>query len=413
MKQLSTNEIHKISEELSSILDSRIQKVLASDKGLGFELFKASEISYLWIDLDPTLPMVLHFDKLPGTIKLKKSAPIQLFLKAHLEGKRISEVQHIESLGRVINFEFGYDDPLKLEVRLFPHGANAIANYGGKKISFNKVKELKTANVEGEIPVTNRNMSDLKTQWLAKKSSKNKSIDLESVRQKEIEKKEAGLAKTKEHLEVLRNDVWAKLGEWLKANQTLDVPKELAKYIDTKKSFSINMQTCFEKAKKNQEKISGTLERIQIIESEIETLKSSNNLKLEKQNANKPTKKDNWKGYRFSVNPKVEVFVGKSAQENLNILRFAQSWDYWVHIKDYPGAHGIIRRPRGLDVTEEEFKNVACFIASRSKKSAHFLSPGDVFEVLIAECRYVRPIKGDKLGRVNYSNEKVLSVRMK
>ena len=112
------------------------------------------------------------------------------------------------------------------------------------------------------------------------------------------------------------------------------------------------------------------------------------------------------------LNPKVEVFVGKNAQENLNILRFAQSWDYWMHIKDYPGAHGIVRRPRNYEITDEELKTVARFIASKSRKSAHFLGPNDMFEVLIAECRYVRPIKGDKLGRVNYSNERVLNCRM-
>ena len=35
---------------------------------------------------------------------------------------------------------------------------------------------------------------------------------------------------------------------------------------------------------------------------------------------------------------------------------------------------------------------------------------GQMFDILVAECRHVRPIKGDKVGRVNYTNERVLRV---
>jgi hypothetical protein len=36
---------------------------------------------------------------------------------------------------------------------------------------------------------------------------------------------------------------------------------------------------------------------------------------------------------------------------------------------------------------------------------------GEKHDLLIVECRYVRPIKGDKLGRVHYTHDRVLSVR--
>lgn len=417
MKQLHESEIATITQELQSLLDSKVQKVFISEKGLGLELFRAAQVSYLWFELDPPAPYVLLFDKLPSVIKYKKTAPILLFLKAHLEDKRISEIHHIKELGRVIEFEFGYDNPLKLEIRLFPHGTNAIAHFEQKKISFNKIKEIKKSESEAiEIP-NKRNLNVLSQEWLASKASPRATAkaDPAAIKEKEIQKKEKALQTTEEHLKELQNDIWIKLGSWLKENQSLKVPKEFEKYIDLKKSFSQNVQNSFEKAKKNKEKISGTLERIKIIKDEILKLKDSNPSEFGK-TQNKPLRVDkgkSWKGYRFELNDKVEVFVGKNAQENLNILRFTQSWDYWMHIKDYPGAHGIIRRTRNYEISEEELKTVAQFIASKSKKSAHFLGPNDAFEVLIAECRYVRPIKGDKLGRVNYSNERVLHCRMK
>lgn len=416
MNQLHSLEIKNIVSEMQSLLDSKVQNVFISDRGLGLELFKTSKIIYLWFELEPTNPFILSFEKLPQAIKLKKTAPMLLFLRAHIDGKRLSEVRHVEELGRVVEFEFGYDNPLKLEIRLFPHGANAIAHFEKKKISFDKIKEIKSGGGDMGHESPGRSLSTVSQLWLdSKKSSNVSKKDPELLKEKEIQKKEKALVKTQEHLLELQNDKWAKLGEWLKENQTLKAPKEFSEYIDLKKSFSQNIQIAFEKAKKNQEKISGTLERIKIIQNEISNLKNANPSSFDKQAKApiKSNKSDNWKGYRLSLNPKVEVFVGKNAQENLSILRFAQSWDYWMHIKDYPGAHGIIRRPRNYEVTDEELKTVARFIASKSRKSAHFLGPEDVFEVLIAECRYVRPIKGDKLGRVNYSNERVLNVRMK
>lgn len=417
MKQLQSSEIASITQELQSILDSKVQRVFVSEKGLGLELFKALKTSYLWFELDPPAPYILYFDQMPSVIKSKKSAPILLFLKAHFVGKRISKVQQLEKLGRVIEFEFGYDHPLKLEVRLFPHGTNAIAHFEKKKISFNKIKEIKTSGVESLDTQAPRSLNILSQEWLKAKSSLKiaKKIDPLVVKEKEIQKKERALQKTEEHLIELQNDIWLKLGHWLKENQSLKVPEEFKNHIDLKKSFSQNIQNSFEKALKSQEKISGTIERITILKNEITELKESDISKFS-QTPKKSLRIDKgkvWKGYRLELNSSFEVFVGKNAQENLNILRFAQSWDYWMHIKDYPGAHGIIRRTRNYEVSDEEFKVVAQFIASKSKKSAHFLSPNDAFEVLIAECRYIRPIKGDKLGRVNYSNERVLHCRMK
>jgi predicted ribosome quality control (RQC) complex YloA/Tae2 family protein len=421
MKQLHSSEIASLTQELQFLLDSKVQNVVVSEKGLGLELFKASKISYLWFELDPPAPYILHFDHLPRVIKLKKSAPILLFLKAHFVGKRISQIQQIKDLGRVIELEFGYDHPLKLEVRLFPHGTNAIAHFERKKISFNKIKEMKTSEAENSDPnisiPNSRSLEVITQEWLETKTSPKiaSKIDPLVIQEKEIQKKQKTLQKMQERLNELQNDAWTKLGHWLKENQSLKVPEEFKKHIDLKMSFSQNLQNSFGKAKKNQEKISGTLERIEILKNEIIKLKETEISQFGSTHK-KPLRVDRgkiWKGYRLELNEKLEAFVGKSAAENLNILRFAQSWDYWVHIKDYPGAHGIIRRTRNYEVSDEEFKAIAQFIASKSKKSAHFLGPNDAFDVLIAECRYVRPIKGDKLGRVNYSNERVLHCRMK
>ncbi len=412
MKQLHTSEIKNISKELESFLDSKLQKFFASNSGIGFELRQKDQSRYLWFDLTPVKPCILLFDRIPSVIKLLKTSPLILFAKAHAEGKRLSQIVHQDDLGRVIEFYFGYDDPVKIEVRLFPHGTNVIIQSERKKISFDKVKEIKPQDSVTEIE-NPRDLLTITKEWAAQDEHKTKSKDPEALRLKEIQKKESSLAKMRVHLDQLTNDVWKELGGWLKENQSLDVPDKYKDKIDTQKSFSHNLQNCFQKAKKNQEKISGTLVRIAILEREISEAKAKDAQDFIRPQAQAKNKKnDGWKGYRFQLNEKVEVFVGKNAQENLNILRFAQSWDYWLHIKDYPGAHGIIRRSRNLDVSDEDLRTAAVFVASKSRKSAHFLSPGDSFEALVVECRFVKPIKGDKLGRVIYSNERVIKARM-
>ncbi|NJM10348.1 MAG: hypothetical protein HC883_05700, partial [Bdellovibrionaceae bacterium] len=37
---------------------------------------------------------------------------------------------------------------------------------------------------------------------------------------------------------------------------------------------------------------------------------------------------------------------------------------------------------------------------------------GEKIQILIAECRHVRPIKGDRLGRVTYHNERVFTYQV-
>ncbi|MFN8845269.1 MAG: DUF814 domain-containing protein, partial [Bdellovibrionales bacterium] len=78
---------------------------------------------------------------------------------------------------------------------------------------------------------------------------------------------------------------------------------------------------------------------------------------------------------------------------------------------DYPGSHLILSLDKGQSVPQEVLNEAALWLAESSVKSKVKLS-GMRFDVLGVECRFVRPIKGDKLGRVNYQNERVFTVIM-
>lgn len=434
MKPINKDEVFLIQERLEAYLDARLQKCHYTSKGFVLELFKNKLTSYLVISMDAQNPFVLDFGKIPFSMD-KKTHPVLLFMKTHFEGKRLSAVdshkdEKNEKLERILFFKFGYDNPAILEVRLFPHGQNIIAQSDSKKISFLPVKELKESHAS--LKFITRTLEELRDEAFAKNVKKITPVeDLEAKRDKLKEKKLKSLLISKQQVEEMRTQSWQQLGDFLVAEQSLEVPPQWQTMVDKKKSLSANIQNAFEKSKTLKVKIKGLQERIQILELELTELDTlplesfgPNGLKNKfsklgsgesgdkDQRKNKSGVKVKWKGYRYPLSGGLELFVGKNATENLSILRHAQSWDLWLHLKDYPGAHGIIRRPRGAEVVDSDIQKAARFVATHSKKSAHFLTAGDSFDVLIAECRFVRPIKGDKLGRVQYSDERVIAVRL-
>ncbi len=415
IRQLNIHDILNITNELKLLQNSKVQNISTTDDSIGIELYNKST-QYLWFYLHSKAPQILLFDQIPKVFKLKKTSPVMLFLKAHLVGKRLTDVHHDVKKGRVVNFVFGYDEPVDIEVRLFPHGANLIVTSQNKSISFYKPKDLKTSSPMQDYSddsATPRRLAQISKDFLDQKQNANNKPkkDPEAIRQTLILKKQKALDKMKELSVTQADDKWKTLGLWLTENQTLSVPSEFSGMLPRGISFSEALQYSFDKAKKNAAKIDGTNARIEALKSEIEKLKHAKESQfLSETTKTQKTKTDTWTGYRLNLGDKLEVFVGKNAKENLTILRHAQSWDYWLHIKDYPGAHGILRRPRNHEVESIHLIKAAQFVAARSKKSAHFLSAGDTVEVLVVERRYIRPIKGDKLGRVTFTNEKPIQV---
>ena len=93
---------------------------------------------------------------------------------------------------------------------------------------------------------------------------------------------------------------------------------------------------------------------------------------------------------------------------NLKLLRKAKAWYLWLHIKDFPGAHGIIEKNKTEKVDQATLAHAAREVVKQSV-SGH---QDEDFDVIYAECRYVRPIKGGKSGQVTFTHEKVLRVKV-
>jgi predicted ribosome quality control (RQC) complex YloA/Tae2 family protein len=438
---LSTVEVIRIAGDLQTLVGSQLQDCVQSGSELGLAFYHERSIVWLWFDLNPMRPVVIRsLHKPPAHKKIQR--PLTLFLKARFTGRRLASVRADVDQGRVLILSFHRSQDEKeqeqpqIEARLFPHGQNVIARDGASLISERKPKDLEQVATRVSLSEqTERSWDEIEAEWRARRAGSStrmsreaeKPIDAQGASEKAwlraVEKKEKALEKMREDLASKTSPLWSQAGEWLKSESSEfvlgNIPDEYLSLIDKEKSLSWNIENLFRKTKDNQRKAEGTRTRIVSLEAELYELRrlgpASYVASQNRQPGGRPESllaKASAKGRRYQIGHDLEVFVGKSAADNLAILRKAQSFDYWLHLKDYTGSHAIMRRTRGRTVTDVEFHEAGRWVIEQSLgKRTHELK-GEKFDLLIVECRYVRPIKGDRLGRVNYSHDRVMTIKL-
>lgn len=101
-----------------------------------------------------------------------------------------------------------------------------------------------------------------------------------------------------------------------------------------------------------------------------------------------------------------KVLVGKNNKQNDYLtLKIAKNNDLWLHVKDIPGSHVVIKNPENKDIPEKVLKTAAMLAAYFSK--GRFSSQVPVDYTLK---KNVRKPKGAKPGMVIYDNQKTLFV---
>jgi len=112
-------------------------------------------------------------------------------------------------------------------------------------------------------------------------------------------------------------------------------------------------------------------------------------------------------GLSFTSGP-FTILVGRSAAENESLLsRHVRGNDYWLHVRDYPGAYVFIRTPKGKSVplsTLLDAGNLALFYSKAKDSGA-----GDLY---YTQVKYLRKPKEGKKGLVIPTREKNLFVKL-
>jgi predicted ribosome quality control (RQC) complex YloA/Tae2 family protein len=414
VKAWSVAELDNVVASLRPLVGARLQEVqtLGSDIALGF--YTNQRLLWLWIDLNAIRPALLPWTDLPKPLSNKKT-PVHLFLKAHFRNRALLAVTRDEALGRVVRLQFSDGD--QLEIRLLPHGANFLAKAGDKSISWAKPGEM-SGPVPSPMPGKIRGLEDLREEWLQirgqKGSRKEMKSDPAQKMRGELERKRKGLAKVEEELQRKKDMPWREVGAWLKQNQSLDVPAQWNPFVDKRRKLSWNIEQAFNKAREVEGKVFGTEQRRALLLKDIERLEhdlakppGQMLLKAEKP-AFQPLRESQAEGRTLRINEELIAVAGRNAADNLKLLRKARAWDFWIHIQDRPGAHVILFRNKSTSVSDAVLRQVMEWFVRMQLGAKLAKHGGEKWKFLVAECRHVRPIKGDKLGRVHYQDERVL-----
>lgn len=106
---------------------------------------------------------------------------------------------------------------------------------------------------------------------------------------------------------------------------------------------------------------------------------------------------------RFLATDGTEILVGKNNLQNDQLtLRTAKKTDFWLHVKNIPGSHVIIKSDQPSDETITEAGELAAYY-SKYRFSAQV--PVDVVQV-----KFIHKPNGSKPGYVIYENQKTILV---
>ncbi len=108
---------------------------------------------------------------------------------------------------------------------------------------------------------------------------------------------------------------------------------------------------------------------------------------------------------RYETSDGFTVLIGRNNKENdVLTLETASKGDYWLHTKDIPGSHVIVRT-EGREITETAIFEAAALAALNSKAKNSANVPVDYVPV-----RYVKKPSGAKPGKVIFTHNRTVYV---
>jgi predicted ribosome quality control (RQC) complex YloA/Tae2 family protein len=104
-----------------------------------------------------------------------------------------------------------------------------------------------------------------------------------------------------------------------------------------------------------------------------------------------------------------KIWVGKNAEHNDELtLKYAFKEDLWLHVKDVPGSHVIIKHQAGKNFPTDVIERGAQLAAYNSKRRTETLCA-----VIFTPKKFVRKRKGDPAGAMVVEKEEVILVEPK
>ncbi len=193
-----------------------------------------------------------------------------------------------------------------------------------------------------------------------------------------------------------------------------------------------NAQRFFKKAQKGSRGIEMVDKREKEVQQRLEELKSAQRslpslltpeeikkafqqlFPVKKETADKPKKAKEEKVptpniLRNKISKGFELCVGTSAAANEYVtFQLAQPEDLWFHVRDYPGAHVVLRRLQRDSVMTDDL----IFLAAKEAALHSKAKPGAKVTVSYTSKKFVKKIPGAPMGMVTMTKEKSLIIEI-
>lgn len=390
------------------------------------------------------------------TENLKKPLRFTTFLRAHIKNSRIKSVEHINN-DRILKFTLiKSSNETYMWVKLWAGASNIIVTDSSNKIleTFYRRKNKKEITGEIFLPPEPRPASkndNFKVRELPGTGSFNEKIELfyyNKENTEQIESTRNSVLKTLNskinEIEIKLEEVLSKkekyqnstrdkeIGDIIKANahkiEKGDSWLETEDFFNSNKPIQIQLnldKTPIENAEhfyKNYKKQKNMLVNM---DREIIFLKNKyNNLLDEKKEIEKAEninilkshlkpeikikkKEDKIPGMVF-YSSGYKIIIGRKADDNDTLLRkYVQGNDYWLHVRDYPGAYVFIKTVKGKTVPLEVLLDAGSLAVFYSKAKSS--GQGNVY---YTQAKYLRRPKNGKKGLVLPTQEKNLFIKI-
>jgi predicted ribosome quality control (RQC) complex YloA/Tae2 family protein len=155
----------------------------------------------------------------------------------------------------------------------------------------------------------------------------------------------------------------------------------------------------------NMEHISSEDELAEMREELVRTGYARRQHKRDERKGGRPAKIKESKPHEFKAPDGSLVYVGKNNAQNDRLTFSAAPNDIWLHAKNMPGSHVIIRL-EGRELSEETLLYAACLAAKFSKGKDSSLVPVDY-----TRRRHVKKPAGARPGFVIYTHERQIMAR--
>lgn len=193
----------------------------------------------------------------------------------------------------------------------------------------------------------------------------------------------------------------------IKLKKDVSAQKNAEIFYRKSKNQQIEIQKLTESFQAKQKEVADTQQKIATIEK-LEDLKALREV-IGTSGIKQKSEKEEPLPYHEVLFNGYKIRIGKNAQHNDTLtLKHSFKEDLWLHAKDVPGSHVIIKYQAGKKFPKDVIERAAQLAAFNSKRKTESLAP-----VAFTQKKFVRKRKGDPPGAVVVEREEVILVEPK